>query len=372
PLSRSRLRELRALSMPELDKLCGGSFSGPPQPAYFKTELEITPRRALGVSARSDAAPLAHCGPTEVGTLGMSTSSPRDSSSGTPGSASDDDVPHGSSPDGECSGSSWSISLDQLLVSSLDQQKLQSVLSAVVPKCDVAAMLQEVKAQVKSKEDTYFVVLHKEEGAGLGFSVAGGIDLEQKSVTVHRVFSKGVASQEGTIHRGDLVLSINGKTLTSSLHGDVLNALHQARLYIYAVIVIQKEKNKANNSSILEISATGRKCVGSVKDVSMEIGTDPNMDMNDVICVELLKTSAGLGFSLDGGKASIAGDRPLLVKRIFKGGAAEQSGNIETGDEILAVSGKSLLGLMHYDAWNIIKSVPEGPVQLLIRKHRTS
>lgn len=36
----------------------------------------------------------------------------------------------------------------------------------------------------QSKEDAYFVVLSKEEGAGLGFSVAGGIDLEQKSVTV--------------------------------------------------------------------------------------------------------------------------------------------------------------------------------------------
>ncbi|NXX17305.1 PDZD2 protein, partial [Podargus strigoides] len=372
PLSRSRLRELRALSMPDLDKLCGEGFSGPPQPACFKTELEITPRRALGLPARSDASPPACCSPAAAGGMGMCASSPRDGSLGTPGSASDDDVPHGGSPDREHSENSWSISLDQLLVSSLDQQKLQSVLSAVVPKCDLAAMLQEVKAQVKSKEDTYFVVLHKEEGAGLGFSVAGGIDLEQKSVTVHRVFSKGVASQEGTIHRGDLVLTINGKSLASSVHGDVLNALHQARLYKYAVIVIQKEKEKANNSSRLEISATGRKCVGSGKDVSMEIGTDPNLDMNDVICVELLKTSAGLGFSLDGGKASIAGDRPLLVKRIFKGGAAEQSGNIETGDEILAVSGKSLLGLMHYDAWNIIKSVPEGPVQLLIRKHRTS
>lgn len=42
-------------------------------------------------------------------------------------------------------------SLDQLLISSLDQQKLQSVLSVVVPKCDVAAMLQEVKAEVKVK-----------------------------------------------------------------------------------------------------------------------------------------------------------------------------------------------------------------------------
>uniref|UniRef100_A0A8C4V0F0 Pro-interleukin-16 n=1 Tax=Falco tinnunculus TaxID=100819 RepID=A0A8C4V0F0_FALTI len=372
PLSRSRLRELRALSMPDLDKLCGEGFSGPLQPACFKTELEITPRRALGTPARSDAAPLAHCGPAAAAGVGTGAGSPRDSGSGTPGSASDDDVPHGSSPRGECSENSWSISLDQLLISSLDQQKMQSVLSAVVPKCDIAAMLQEVKAQVKSKEDTYFVVLHKEEGGGLGFSVAGGIDLEQKSVTVHRVFSKGVASQEGTIHRGDLVLSINGKSLASSVHGDVLNTLHQARLYKYAVIVIQKEKDKANSSSRLEIPATGRKCVGSGKDVSMEIGTDPNLDMNDVICVELLKTSAGLGFSLDGGKASIAGDRPLLVKRVFKGGAAEQSGNIETGDEILAVSGKSLLGLMHYDAWNIIKSVPEGPVQLLIRKHRTS
>ncbi|NXO28901.1 PDZD2 protein, partial [Cisticola juncidis] len=369
PLSRSRLRELRALSMPDLDKLCGEGFSEPPQPTCVKTELEITPRRALGTPAQSRAAPPARCSPMELGAMGLGACSPRDSSSGTPGSASDDDMPRGSSLDG---GNSWSISLDQLLISSLDQQKLQSVLSVVVPKCDVAAMLHEVKAQVKSKEDTYFVVLHKEEGAGLGFSVAGGIDLEQKSVTVHRVFSKGVASQEGTIHRGDLVLSINGKSLASSVHGDVLNTLHHARLYKYAIIVIQKEKDKTNNFSRLNISATGRKCVGSGEDVSMEIGTDPNLDMNDVICIELLKTSAGLGFSLDGGKASIAGDKPLLVKRIFKGGAAEQSGNIETGDEILAVSGKSLIGLMHYDAWNIIKSVPEGPVQLLIRKHRTA
>lgn len=87
------------------------------------------------------------------------------------------------------------------------------------------------------------------------------------------MFSKGVASQEGTLHRGDLVLSINGKSLASSVHGDVLNTLHQARLYKYAVIVIQKEKDKANNFSRLEISATGKKCVRSGKDVSMAIGT---------------------------------------------------------------------------------------------------
>lgn len=57
---------------------------------------------------------------------------------------------------------------------------------------------------------------------------------------------------------------------------------------------------------------------------------------------------------------------------ILTGGAAEQAGTIEAGDEILAINGKPLVGLMHFDAWNIMKSVPEGPVQLVIRKHRNS
>lgn len=36
----------------------------------------------------------------------------------------------------------------------------------------------------QDKDDIYFVVLTKEEGSGLGFSIAGGVDLEQKFITV--------------------------------------------------------------------------------------------------------------------------------------------------------------------------------------------
>lgn len=52
PLSRSKLQELRALSMPDLDKLHGEDFSAGPTAVLFKTELEIVPRRALGSPAR--------------------------------------------------------------------------------------------------------------------------------------------------------------------------------------------------------------------------------------------------------------------------------------------------------------------------------
>ncbi|KAH0627858.1 hypothetical protein JD844_008380 [Phrynosoma platyrhinos] len=451
PLSRSKLRELRALSMPDLDKLCSEDFTTESKSSPFKTELEVPPRaRSLGLPIESVLS-LNDC--SELSGLVMASgqhhskeSSPRNSSSGTPGSASDEDIlQHDVSQNKMCSGKSWSISLDQLLVSNLDQEKLQLVLSLVTTKCDVHSLLQEAKAQAEhldnedsflapgalccqlytagpqdmeeaipvdvfhieaalqstfhlfassllpprldprqtglvalevseksgdrmNKEDVYFVVLNKEEGSGLGFSVAGGVDLEQKSIIVHRVFSKGVASQEGIIHRGDLILSINGICLTGSVHGDVLNALHQARLHKYAVVVIKKERDGKKMSSCRSEKSppTGQKLGAAT------LGTGPSGELSDAIYVELLKTSAGLGFSLDGGKASICGDRPLLIKRIFKGGAAEQDGKLAVGDEILAVGGKSLLGLMHYDAWNILKSVPEGPVQLLIRKHQSS
>nr|XP_034956840.1 PDZ domain-containing protein 2 isoform X5 [Zootoca vivipara] len=373
PLRRSKIRELRALSMPDLDKLCSEDFSVESAPSHFKTELEVAPAaRPLGLPSETESS-LNECpGPSSLVSASRQhskESSPWNSSCGTPGSASDDEMlQHDTDPNKTHSGKSWSISLDQLLVSTLDQQKLQSVLSSVTTKCDLLSLLREAKAQAESKEDILFVVLNKEEGSGLGFSVAGGVDLEQKSIIVHRVFSKGVASQEGIIRRGDHILSINGICLAGSVHGDVLSALHQARLHKYAVVVIKKERGGQKLSPARsETSTPGRKSLGTAT-VGSPAGT--NGELGEAICVELLKTSAGLGFSLDGGKASISGDRPLLIKRIFKGGAAEQAGKLEAGDEILAIGGKSLLGLMHYDAWNLIKSVPEGPVQLLIRKHQ--
>ncbi|XP_075040842.1 PDZ domain-containing protein 2 isoform X2 [Mixophyes fleayi] len=347
-LSRSKLRELRALSMPDLDKLCSEDFSVEPKAPHCKTELEMAPRTSPAAGSLS--------------TQNGSRLSSKDSSGGTLGSLYDGETIQ----DGELSRRSWSVSLDQLIVSTRDQQKLQTVLISVASKSDIITLIQEAKAQVERKEDVYFVVLSKDEGAGLGFSVAGGVDLEQKSVTVHRVFSKAAASREEIIERGDRILSINGCSLRGAAHGNALGALHRAKLHREAVIVIRKERPYRPDTSTPggRHSASGRGVV---------MATQPaNVDLLDAVCVELHKTSAGLGFSLDGGKASIYGDRPLFIKRIFKGGAAEQAGRIEAGDEIISIGGKALIGLMHYDAWNIIKAVPEGPVQLLIRKHRTA
>ncbi|XP_066568143.1 PDZ domain-containing protein 2 isoform X2 [Amia ocellicauda] len=373
-LSRSRLRELRALSMPDLDKLCTEDFSSESGHVTFKTELEVTPRRSLETPAESfNSLHTAASNGSDLMRFNRSSTSGLRSGVGTTGSHSDEESPLDKAHETPSLGKSWSMSLTELSLSTLDQNKMQSILNCLSDTADVSTLIQEAKTLAEDNGDIYFVVLTKEEGSGVGFSIAGGVDLEQKSIRVHRVFSRGAAGLEGTIHRGDNIIALNGTSLAGTSHGEALAVLHQARLPRQTLVIIKRGKDTDIMSPRQEptTAATGRRSL-STRDVAIETGTGPHMSVEGAVSVELQKTSAGLGFSLDGGRASIYGDRPLVIKRIFKGSAAELSQAIDVGDELLAINGRSLQGLMHYDVWNIIKSVSEGPVQLLLRKSKSS
>lgn len=56
------------------------------------------------------------------------------------------------------------------------------------------------------------------------------------------MFPNGLAFQEGTIQKGDEVLSINGKSLKGVTHNDALAILRQARQPKQAVVVTRKAK----------------------------------------------------------------------------------------------------------------------------------
>ncbi|XP_048471982.1 pro-interleukin-16 [Rhincodon typus] len=236
----------------------------------------------------------------------------------------------------------------------------QSVISSI-PAEELEKLIEEVKnldeETLKQFEDIHVVVLHKEEGSGLGFSIGGGIDLENKVTTVHRVFPNGLAAEEGTIQKGDEILSINGQSLKDVTHTEALGILRQARLPKQAVIVIHKGKEGERKLSIPTESSATDSPTSSAADGKVNTFT-----------VEIEKNAGGLGFSLEGGKGSINGDKPLIINRIFKGGALDQSNIIQPGDELLQVNTTILQGLSRFDAWNVIKSLPDGPCSATIRR----
>ncbi|XP_039933211.2 pro-interleukin-16 isoform X2 [Hirundo rustica] len=242
----------------------------------------------------------------------------------------------------------------------------QSVISLLSPE-ELAKLIEEVKAldeeTLKEFDDIHVTVLHKEEDTGLGFSLAGGIDLENKVVTVHKVFPNGLACQEGTIQKGDEVLSINGKSLKGVTHSDASAVMRQARQPRQAVVVTRKSKDGEKNPSVSVSSSTS----SVASDASQESAT------GDTICtVTLQKTPAGLGFSLEGGKGSIQGDKPIIINRIFKGTALEQSSPVQPGDELLQVHTTAMQGLTRFEAWNVIKALPDGPITAIIKRKNCS
>ncbi|XP_062273658.1 pro-interleukin-16 [Scomber scombrus] len=232
-----------------------------------------------------------------------------------------------------------------------------SVISAI-PSEEIQRMIQEVKDldedTLKQLLDIHVVILHKEEGAGLGFSIAGGSDLESKATTVHKVFPSGLAAQEGTIQKGDEVLSINGQTLRGLAHTDATAAVRQARSLKLAVVVVCKRGGGGAQES--------GGCRTEESNTAVEL-------QGDAVSVQLEKEAGGVGFILEGGKGSIHGDKPLVISRIFTGGTAEQSG-LQCGDEVLQVQGISLQDMSRFEARNMIKGLPDGSITMVIRKRQ--
>ncbi|XP_067327535.1 pro-interleukin-16 [Anolis sagrei] len=237
----------------------------------------------------------------------------------------------------------------------------QSVISLLTPE-ELEKLIEEVKSldetTLKQLNEIHVTVLHKEEGAGLGFSLAGGVDLENKDITVHRVFPSGLASQEGTIQKGDEVLSINGKSLKGSSHNHALEILRDARQAKQAVIVTRKPRERK-----ISLNASLESSVSSGGENSTDCTSEDLIFM-----VTLEKTSAGLGFSLEGGKGSIHGDKPIVINRLFKGAGSERSLAVQPGDELLQVGTNLMQGLSRFEAWNLIKTLPNGPVTAVIKR----
>ncbi|XP_071385375.1 uncharacterized protein [Centroberyx affinis] len=226
---------------------------------------------------------------------------------------------------------------------------------SVMPNEELDRLLEDVRGlgdnTLQDYDDVQVVVLHKEVGVGLGFSVAGGVD-QNKPTTVHKVFPSGVAAQEGSIREGDQVLSINGTALCGSAHWEALRILRRARTRGMGVVVLRRGGVSSASKGRVETDTQGR-----TQTQSTETGHR--------VCVKLEKLSRDLGFSLEGGVGSRLGDRPLSIQKIFQGGPVSK---VCPGDEVLEIEGVSVVGMRRLEAWTLIRRLPPGPVDVVLHR----
>ncbi|TRY61118.1 hypothetical protein TCAL_04208 [Tigriopus californicus] len=178
---------------------------------------------------------------------------------------------------------------------------------------------------------------------GLGFSIAGGVDNphvgSDTSIYITKLIPGGAAALDKRLRVGDIILKVNDTSVVNVSHSIAVEALKRA----------------------------GNRVVLSVKRKLAQV-----KDNEELLEVELLKGSKGLGFTIAGGIGNqhIPGDNGIYVTKVMDGGAAAAEGRIEVGDRLVCVKnfpgGEFVLdNCTHEEAVNALKKCKDKVVMVV-------
>ena len=225
-----------------------------------------------------------------------------------------------------------------------------------------------------------------------------------------------MTAQNGHVKKGDILLSVNGKSFKGLTNMEALTLLKntpdRVTLVLCRPLGAKKQERLAASREILSDSEawpakeelTKKKNLANTKsntppalekiplDVAKQNGEHSTYDRlkkrlfsnggskslkerlqkvpqgPHVNEITLEKGASGLGFSLGGGQDSLYGDAPIHVRYVFKESVAGRSGKLKAGDEILEVNGQRVAYMTSVDALELIRRLPYGPVLMKIRR----
>ncbi|XP_060935287.1 ligand of Numb protein X 2b [Limanda limanda] len=197
------------------------------------------------------------------------------------------------------------------------------------------------------------VSLKKEPRLSLGITIAGGRDCRSRlPVYITSVQPVGCLHRDGTIKKGDILLSINGVDLTQFTYNEAVSVLKAQTAQSQVVLrVIQtlsddsEEETEAATMDELDL-------MDDPRDDSLNwtplwtrwLGLPSHMHWcRDIV---LQKTNnESWGFSIVGGYEESHGQQPFFIKTIVPGTPAQFDGRLKCGDEIVAVNGSTTVGM---------------------------
>nr|XP_015796387.2 multiple PDZ domain protein [Nothobranchius furzeri] len=211
--------------------------------------------------------------------------------------------------------------------------------------CDITSSCES-----SSDVDIRTVEITRGVSDSLGVSLAGGkgSPLGDTPIFIAMIQANGVAAKTRRLKVGDRIISVNGQSVDSLSHSDVVTMLKNS----FGVIRLQVVADT-------NISAVASQVENLTSTSGLSASTDTHIPAEQKVprphSITLEKGSEGLGFSIVGGFGSPHGDLPIYVKTVFSKGAAAVDGRLKRGDQILAVNEESLQGATHEQAVTILK-----------------
>ncbi|XP_063962809.1 multiple PDZ domain protein-like isoform X3 [Lytechinus pictus] len=227
------------------------------------------------------------------------------------------------------------------------------------------------------------------KGSGLGFGIVGVRDI---GIVVKTIVPGGAAEEDGRLQSGDIILRIGETDLEGMNSDQVASVLRQSGSHVQLVVargalpVIQSSpappmepevEGRVEEGTRLPPQGLDLLGQGQMELDPLPVSPPPNLseltsgvDHGEVFEVELAKGNQGLGLSIagfikktpDGGETS-----GIFVKKIAEGSAADMSGNIHVGDQIIEVDGVNVQGYDNKAAVDLLRQTGAVVMLRLVR-----
>uniref|UniRef100_A0A3Q1IS48 Ligand of numb-protein X 2b n=1 Tax=Anabas testudineus TaxID=64144 RepID=A0A3Q1IS48_ANATE len=197
------------------------------------------------------------------------------------------------------------------------------------------------------------VSLKKEPRLSLGITIAGGRDCRSRlPIYITSVQPVGCLHRDGTIKRGDVLLSINGVDLTQLTYNEAVSALKAQTAQSQVVLRVIQTLFEETEEDTEAVSRDELDPLDDPRDSTLNwtplwtrwLGLPSHMHWcRDIV---LQKTNnESWGFSIVGGYEESHGQQPFFIKTIVPGTPAHFDGRLKCGDEIVAVNGATTVGM---------------------------
>ncbi|XP_033996846.1 LOW QUALITY PROTEIN: inaD-like protein [Trematomus bernacchii] len=209
------------------------------------------------------------------------------------------------------------------------------------------------------------------DGSGLGFGIVGG---KTAGVVVRTLIPNSVAAKDGRLRTGDHILRI-GATPTSGLTSDqVVNVLQGCGSHV--TLLISRDPQGQKSTAPPPPPPPASAPVSSLPPRPPGIppqrrpSKTPNLEGYEVHEVPLTKNDGqSLGISIIGYNTLTSQDAVgVFVKHVVPGSAADQSGNIQVHDRLLALNGVSLHGMNNQEVLEVMKKTGQTVLLSVVRK----
>ncbi|XP_047230528.1 E3 ubiquitin-protein ligase LNX isoform X2 [Girardinichthys multiradiatus] len=219
------------------------------------------------------------------------------------------------------------------------------------------------------------VTLTKEPYDSLGMTVAGGMSSRGWDLPIYvtNVDPDGVVGQEGSIHKGDILLNVNGMDLTGVTRGEAVANLKNTSSPVVLKVLEMRPPEDSQQECTLPPCLTPSPTDSTKSPL-------PNDDYSPLwvswlqlprhlyCCKDIVlrrNTSGSLGFSIVGGQEEVNCNQSFFIRSIVEGTPAYNDGRIRCGDILLEVNGTSTWGMTHSALVRLLKEL-RGRITLTI------